>query len=158
MSTNCSRTSFCDYSAGRTKSVFYTAAVLHRERRRADQIPRYCATEHTSFVLVKIFFWNIINQWIILVSTESISIDFHLDNDTHSMQRRHWMSTETAHKTSVFSWNFSLSKVKVWGLVCYTKTLILHRLYLYQWLINMLSEFCFEGLSFSRQRKCIFDY
>ena len=91
MSTNCSRTSFCDYSAGRTKSVFYTAAVLHRERRRADQIPRYCATEHTSFVLVKIFFWNIINQWIILASTESISIDFHLDNDTHSMQRRHWM-------------------------------------------------------------------
>ena len=31
MSTNCSRTSFCDYSAGpvETKTVFYTAAVLY---------------------------------------------------------------------------------------------------------------------------------
>lgn len=60
MSTNCSRTSFCDYSAGRTKSVFYTAAVLHRERRQADQIPRYCATEHSSLILFKIYFFDYI--------------------------------------------------------------------------------------------------
>lgn len=85
MSTNCSRTSFCDYSAGRTKSVFYTAAVLHRERRQADQIPRYCATEHSSFILFKIFFFTIILTTIkhSIQNRKYVRIDFHLDNDIH---------------------------------------------------------------------------
>ena len=83
MSTNCSRTSFCDYSAGRTKSVFYTAAVLQRERggKRTKSPATVLLSTVPSFHSKYSFL--ILLTIVTKLTKNFVRIYFHLDNDIH---------------------------------------------------------------------------